>query len=83
MFSSGLRSRTGGKVVKSQIHKLLCEPFYYGKFMWKGNLYPGKHEPIITKELFDQVRAKMTRGSVPYHNRGLTELRGQNLLWFL
>jgi len=77
MFSSGLRSRTGGRVVKSQIHKLLCEPFYYGKFMWKGNIYPGKHEVLITKELFDQVRSKMSRGSVPYHNRGLTELRGK------
>lgn len=77
MFSLGLRSRAGGRVVKSQIHKLLCEPFYYGKFMWKGNLYPGKHEPLISKDLFDQVHSKMTRGSVPYHNRGLTELRGK------
>ena len=79
MFDLGLRSRAGATVVKSQIHKILSEPFYYGKFRWKGNLYPGKHEPIITMELFDQVKLKMTRGSAPYHNRGMTELRGKVL----
>lgn len=77
MYEHGFRSRAGFQVVKSKIHKLLCEPFYYGKFMWKGNLYQGKHEPLIAKDLFDQVQAKMTRGTLPYHNKGLTELRGK------
>lgn len=77
MYEHGFRSRSGFQVVKSKIHKLLCEPFYYGKFMWKGNLYQGKHEPLIAKDLFDQVQAKMTRGTLPYHNKGLTELRGK------
>lgn len=77
MYENGFRSRAGFQVVKSKVHKLLSDPFYYGKFMWKGNLYQGKHEPLISKDLFDQVQAKMTRGTLPYHNKGLTELRGK------
>ena len=29
---------------------------YLGEICYAGNIYPGKHEPIITKELFDAVQ---------------------------
>ena len=77
MYELGFRSRAGGRVVKSKIHKLLVDPFYYGKFIWKDKEYQGKHEPIITKDLFDQVKAKLTRLSAPYHNKHSRELRGK------
>lgn len=77
MYKLGFRSRNGFQVVKSKIHKLLSDPFYYGKFRWKGEIYQGKHEPIITKDIFDQVKEKMTRGSSPYHNKHSKELRGK------
>lgn len=76
MYELGFRSRAGFKVGKSQIHKILTTPFYYGKFVWKEILHQGKHEPIIPKDLFDQVQSKMRRPS-PYHNKGVTELRGK------
>lgn len=36
-------------------------PFYYGYFKYPqdGPLYRGMHQPIITKELFDNVRARI------------------------
>ena len=77
MYKLGFRSRNGFQVVKSKIHKLLSDPFYYGKFMWRNEIYQGKHEPIITKDLFDQVKDKMTQGSIPYHNKHFKELRGK------
>lgn len=77
MFEKGFRSRGGGRVVKSKIHKLLCEPFYYGKFVWNGKEYDGKHEPIITRDLFNQVKKKLTRLSAPYHRTHDKELRGK------
>lgn len=45
----------------SQIYRILTNPFYYGYFEYPvgGPLYEGKHQPIITKELFDKVRARM------------------------
>lgn len=41
---------------------LLQNPFYYGEFEFprkSGNWYKGKHEPIITKELYDAVQAQV------------------------
>ncbi len=45
----------------SQIYRILTNPFYYGYFEYPagGPLYQGKHQPIITKELFDKVRLRM------------------------
>lgn len=79
MYELGFRSRGGGRVVKSKIHKLLCEVFYYGKFIWRDKEYQGKHEPIISRDLFDAVKAKMTRGNAPYYRSHLKELRGKVL----
>lgn len=78
MYKLGFRSRNGGKVVKSRIHVLLSDPFYYGKFRWNGEVYQGKHEPIINKELFDEVQNKLNGGvSSPYYNKHLTEFKGK------
>ncbi len=49
--------RSGAKVHKSIVAKILHNPIYYGDFIWKERLYRGTHEPIITKGLFDQVQA--------------------------
>ena len=41
---------------------ILQNPFYYGSFEYpvgSGNWYQGKHEPLITKELFDEVQKQM------------------------
>ncbi|MCB9811264.1 recombinase family protein, partial [Candidatus Nomurabacteria bacterium] len=77
MYELGFRSRGGGRVVKSKIHKLLGDVFYYGKFVWKGKTYQGKHEPIITRDLYDKVQEKMTRGKSPYYQKHHRELQGK------
>ncbi|PCI20300.1 hypothetical protein COB64_02120 [Candidatus Wolfebacteria bacterium] len=61
MHSKGLRNRNGGKVSKSRAHHLLSDPFYYGKMRWKGEIYDGKHKPLIHKELFEVVQEKLKR----------------------
>jgi len=77
MYALGFRTRAGGKAVKSVIHKTLSNPFYYGKFVWNGELYQGRHEPIISKDEFNEVFDKMTRPNSPYNNNNMTELRGK------
>jgi site-specific DNA recombinase len=42
---------------KSHVEKLLKNPFYTGNFYWDGTLYLGTHEPLISRNLFDQVQA--------------------------
>ena len=44
------------------IYKILDNTFYYGKFEYpkdSDQWYQGKHEPIITKELFDEVQLQL------------------------
>lgn len=40
----------------SKLEYLLKNPFYVGQFRWKKRLYNGKHEPIVSRELFDKVQ---------------------------
>ncbi len=65
MSSAGLRSRKGKKLSVSVIQHILSNPVYYGAFKYKGELYQGKHEPLISKELFDKVQKVVTDKSKP------------------
>ena len=49
----------------SNYQYMLKNPVYYGVIRYKGEIYEGKHEPIITKDLFDRCQAVMTRKSKP------------------
>ncbi|NCO44874.1 recombinase family protein, partial [Candidatus Wolfebacteria bacterium] len=43
----------------------LKNPFYCGLIRYNGELYEGKHEPIIAKKLFDKVQGVMESKSKP------------------
>jgi DNA invertase Pin-like site-specific DNA recombinase len=62
-FDLNFKTRSGNKgLALSNIYLILQNPFYYGIFEYpkkSGNFYKGKHEPIITKELFDQVQEQV------------------------
>ncbi len=51
--------KSGQKVPKSVVHKILKNPLYYGEFRWAGKIYKGIHEPLISRELFDRVQEVM------------------------
>ena len=61
MNKEGLRNIKGGKVVKSRVHELLSDPFYYGKMRWKGEIHDANHDHLISKDMFDAVQAKLAR----------------------
>ena len=48
---------------RGSIYYLLRNPIYVGEVPHKGNLYPGQHEAIIDRELWDRVQAKLIGGS--------------------
>ncbi len=52
-----IHSRTGKLLGNTTISHLLTNPMFYGHFRYRGEVYEGKHEPIITKQLFDDVQA--------------------------
>ena len=45
------------KLSKSHVKRILENPFYTGTFQWNGELYQGKHAPLISQDLFDRVQA--------------------------
>ena len=56
------KTRTDKPLSLSNIYLLLKSSFYYGVFEYprgSGNWYTGKHDPLISKELFEQVQEKM------------------------
>ena len=63
--NQGFRNRKGGVVYHSGIEKILKNPIYYGRFRYKGKLHDGAHEPIISKELFDNVQKIFQRKHHP------------------
>lgn len=62
-FELNFKSVTGNKgLTLGNIYQILQNSFYYGVFEYpvkSGNWYTGKHEPLITKELFDQVQGQI------------------------
>jgi len=52
----GLISYTDKVYAHSSFHRLFRNPFYYGRFVWNGGTYDGKHEAMITKTEFDIVQ---------------------------
>lgn len=67
MYDDGLRSRSGGRIARSQYEELVKDPFYYGVITWKQLTYAGRHEPLISKELFDNAQNVLTRKSAPHY----------------
>src|SRR3989339_726849 len=63
--SAGLLSRKGNMLSVSNIQNILSNSFYYGVFKYNGELYDGKHEPMIAKKLFEACQKVMADRSRP------------------
>lgn len=63
IVAKGLRNRLGGPPRVSAIHRILRNPVYTGAVVWKGVEYPGVHQPLISRGLFDKVQAVMASHS--------------------
>ena len=55
-------SRTGRPITKSNVQRLLMNPFYTGTILFNGKTYPGAQEPLIDIRLYDDVQTKMHSG---------------------
>ena len=69
----GLRTKKNQPLSRTRIHKLLASPFYYGAIPWRGSIYKGNQEPLISKELFDVVQEKLSKkfGGKPMYKKHL------------
>ena len=69
LYDNGLKSGRSGKAFsKAQMERMLRQSSYYGYFKRDGELFKGKYEPLITKELFDRTQKALTDRSKPHIN---------------
>lgn len=69
MYTEGLRSPNGNKMVKSLVHRILTDIFYIGKFEWLGTMYQGKHEPLVSEELYNSVQRLLRSKNTPKYSK--------------
>jgi site-specific DNA recombinase len=64
------RKRTGGKPISlSAMYVILTNPFYAGVLESEGKVFPGKHQPMITMDQFEQVQRLLGRPGGPRQTR--------------
>lgn len=81
LAAEGVRTRRGKPIDKGFLYKLLNNRVYIGEAVHKGTSYPGEHEPIVERALWDKVhailqesprkRAANTRSQTPALLKGL------------
>jgi site-specific DNA recombinase len=54
----------GRKLSRGALYLMLQNRIYRGEITHKGNAYPGEHEPIVDKTLWDQVQAVLAENRV-------------------
>ena len=58
---NGMNQPNGKMLSRISVSKMLSNPFYYGHFRYVGEVYAGTHEPLVTKQLSDQVQAVLKK----------------------
>ena len=61
--------KSGAPVPTSTVHSILRKRLYTGWFEWNGKLYQGKHEPLVSVELWERVQGVMDGRNVSKHRR--------------
>jgi site-specific DNA recombinase len=62
--------KSGAKVPVSTVHTILRNRLYTGQFEWNGKVYQGKHEPLVSIELWERVQNVLDRRFAKKANRG-------------
>lgn len=60
LVAAGERNRYGHLLDKGVLYKILNNRVYIGEAVHKGTAYPGEHEAIIDRKLWDQVHSILT-----------------------
>lgn len=67
LYEEGLYHNTK-PYAKSRLLQILHDCFYIGKFLYKGVVYEGVHEPIISVELYNKVQKMFNQSKARTHD---------------
>jgi site-specific DNA recombinase len=78
LYTRATRRRAPSPLGLSRVHKLLGNPYYAGYVTHLGHVYEGRHEALVSQELFDKVQAVLVahRHSGERDRRHLHYLKG-------
>ena len=75
-LSKELRYVWGTCISKTNLHKMLTNPFYLGNFEWSGQTYRGKHPSLINPDLYAQAQAVLNGHNRPKYGKHHMAFRG-------
>jgi site-specific DNA recombinase len=61
--------RSGANVPTSTIHSILRNRLYTGWFEWNGRMHEGRHEPLVSVELWERVQGVLGGRFAKKHRR--------------
>jgi DNA invertase Pin-like site-specific DNA recombinase/enamine deaminase RidA (YjgF/YER057c/UK114 family) len=62
---NNLKGNLGKEISTSNIQKILRNVFYLGLMKYRGEIFEGKHKPLISKKLFDKVQEILKQRGKP------------------
>jgi site-specific DNA recombinase len=75
-LSKTIRGESGVKISKTNLHKMLTNPFYIGQFEWGGRTYAGTHPPLIPPQLYSDVQSVLRGYNKPKFGKHEFAFRG-------
>ena len=75
-LSKELRHIRGTFISKANLHKMLNNPFYIGRFEWSGQTYQGTHPTLISPELYARAQAVLNGHHKPKYGKHEIAFRG-------
>jgi len=76
LYTRPTRRRGPRPLGLSQVHRLLSNPYYAGFVKHNGHVYQGRHEQLVSQELFDKVQAVL----VAHRHSGERDRKHQHYL---
>lgn len=61
----GIKNSRNKEISKTQMAKIVRNPFYTGRFIYGGKLYQGKHQAMLTDDEFDLLQDILSGRSRP------------------
>jgi hypothetical protein len=69
MAQPGITSRNGKRLHRDRISFILSNPFYIGLFRYAGEVHEGKHQPVVSKKIFDRAQEVLKARSRPQYKQ--------------
>lgn len=67
LAANGVTNRNDKPFKRGKVTFMLSNPFYIGFFKYGKELFEGKHQPAVSKKIFDQVQEVLKYRGRPHH----------------